>query len=195
MAHGRNYKIGTPRPPREWDPCTCAGLRGVQVDESVVGSRRVKVSDGACGAIDIIPVAPRNAEDAMLREELASRGFVERADDKMVRSDGDVVVSIDITARKVSVDSSGEKTVEAEGRDPAALEAALQRAAGRAEEHLVAEIAERLEGHLPGLQREMEGVAARVAGRALEIRARSMGEVESITGSATEGTLEIRVRV
>ena len=208
MAHGRDYKITTAKREREWDPCSCAALRGVEIEATASDTRRVVVTDGACAALDILPVTSKEHQGALLKAELLRRGFAEQPGGKLLRVETDgVEISVDLSTRKVSIDSKAERVVEvtvkaigadttsAETNSVAALERELVKQTSRAEEQLVAEIVERLEEHLPGLQREMDEVVARVVGQSLEAKARSFGEIESVTGDAVEGTLTIKVRV
>lgn len=205
MSHGRNYRVRTPGHGRDWDPCPCGALRGVSVRdrvavdaEPVIRTRRrtVVVTDGACASLDVLPVSSRERENELLRREFERRGFTAQSDGKLQRTEqSGAVVTIDLQARKVSIDLKREREVIASSGREDGLERLLADEARRAEDQLVAEIVEALEEQLPGLQREVDAAVAEVVGAGLVERARGLGEIEAIRGSAHDGTLSIKVRV
>lgn len=157
----------------------------------------VHVEDRVEIAVRMLPVLQGDAMGAALREVLAAQGWESQADGTMTRVFGEVTAELDAGATKVTIRRAAEATVSASGsarvegadeRDEKRANAeALKRAEqalaqkqARATEKLEKENAEALLREEPGVRAALQEALNRVYRRALEERARQLGEVESV---------------
>ena len=180
----------------------------IAVSESL--TRHVRVEDGVCASLEILPVLPREQLASVLMEELAKRGFVkDGASAKRADADG-VEVTVDLDAGSVTVRLVAEKKVDlaiersaatAEREQDAAREKLranvrdeLERDAKLEEHKLTEEVARRLEGKLKDLRQELDQVANRVTASALKVRAAQLGEIQEVH-EEPDGSMTIKVKL
>jgi hypothetical protein len=157
----------------------------------------VHVRDAVAIAVRMLPVLQGGAMGAALREVLAEQGWAAQPDGTMTRGFGGVLATLDAEAATVTVSRSAEATVTATGRATATAgdESDEKRAAataGEIAERLLAQrrtaATARLEAENvavitreePSVRAALQEALNRVYRRALEQRARELGEVESI---------------
>lgn len=174
----------------EWEPLP----RTVRSDE-----RRdtVHVEDRVEIAVRMLPLLTGDAMGAALREVLAAQGWEAQSDGTMTRSFGGVTASLDAAATTVTLRRVGEQVVTATGsatvkgdgkreeakaqaKADAAADRALERERERATKALEAENAAALTREEPEVRAALQEALNRVYRRALEERARQLGEVESV---------------
>ena len=157
----------------------------------------VHVADEVLIAVRMLPVLAGEAMGATLREVLAAQGWAAQADGTMTRSFGAVSAILDAGATMVTVRHAAEVTVTATGSATAVegdvvdearatavaaqrAEAALAQRRGQATAALAAANATVLTREEPAVRAALQEALNRVYRRALEERARQLGEVESI---------------
>lgn len=157
----------------------------------------VHVEDQVVIAVRMLPVLQGDAMGSTLREVLAEQGWAAQPDGTMTRRFGAVTATLDAGATSVTVSHAIDEKVTAKGTsavtegdaaDEARAEAVARERAEKALEDKRAKTAARLEAeNAAALTREEPAVRAalqealnRVYRRALEERARQLGEVESI---------------
>lgn len=178
----------------------------IRVSENV--TRVIHVEDGLGFHLEVLDVLPRERMGELTRKELAARGYEPREGVLVKRYDEvEVVVDHATGAVTVRVDAEGvvEETLERERRvaNPteglAKLQADVSQEAERLVERKRTELRQAitpvLERQLPAIRDELDRIGTRVTARALEERARQMGEIEEISEDEETGDLVIRVRV
>ena len=157
----------------------------------------VHVEDEVLIAVRMLPVLAGESMGTVLREVLAAQGWTAQADGTMTRSFGAVSAILDAGATTVTVRHAGEVTVRATGSDLVVegdaedearaevvaaqrAEAALKRRREQAAVALAAANAAVLTREEPTVRAALQEALNRVYRRALEERARQLGEVESI---------------
>ena len=183
----------------------------IQVSEGV--QRIVHVEDGVQGTIDVLPILAPERMAELLATELEKRGYTRTDQDGelvLVKvGEGNVTVEVNVRTGTVTVSIAEEVQVnvsttasgtaeniedarkQAEDRAMRQLEAAvvpLQEAARR-------EATARLEAELAEVRPELDAVVNAATAEALVEKARELGDIESIEGSAADGNLTIKVRV
>lgn len=171
----------------EWEPLTRT-VRSDNLTDTVHVEDRVEI------AVRMLPLLAGDAMGATLREVLAAQGWEAQADGTMTRVFGEVTASLDAGATTVTVRRAGEATVTASGsaavkdgdekkalaKANTAAEKALEQERKRAGAKLEADNAAALTREEPAVRAALQEALNRVYRRALEERARQLGEVESV---------------
>jgi hypothetical protein len=198
MPCGASLEIG-------WIPVR----RTVDRDEDVEASDHVDIH------VRLLPILEDKAQDAILEDELAKRGWTKEADGAMTKSFGGVVARLPAGGRTVRIEVKAETAITAsatvEGRakeeDLEAQEAIGRQAAAAAERKLkarredaladlVRENIGRLEGVREEVEREVNEVTVAATRRSLVQRAAEIGSIESAVESrGAEGGYELRITV
>lgn len=184
----------------------------IRVSESI--SETVRVEDGVCASLEMLPVLAKERMSELLGVELERRGF-RREDGTAVRTEADgIEVSVDLATAQVTVKATGQKEVAktadrevmldedsgAAGRTSAeasvreGLRRDLEQAKNAEQAKLAEEVTKRLERKVGDLKSELDQAVNRVTGDALKERASQLGQVESISEEANGG-LTIKVRL
>ncbi len=171
----------------EWEPLTRT-VRSDNLTDTVHVEDRVEI------AVRMLPLLAGDAMGATLREVLAAQGWEAQVDGTMTRVFGEVTASLDAGATTVTVRRAGEATVTASGsaavkdgdekkalaKANTAAEKALEQERKRAGAKLEADNAAALTREEPAVRAALQEALNRVYRRALEERARQLGEVESV---------------
>lgn len=183
----------------------------IQVSEGV--QRVVHVEDGVQGCIEVLPILAPERMAELLAAELEKRGYtrttqggeellVKVGEDNVtvevnVRT-GTVTVSIaeDVTVDvQVAATGTAESIEEAKRRAHEAARKQLDAATTPLREQARQAATAKLEVELKELRPELDAAVTAATAEALIEKARQLGDIESIEGSAEEGTLTIKVRV
>lgn len=182
----------------------------ISVKESVKDNVRVK--DGVCSNLELLEILPEEQTGEILAGALEEKGF-ERDGDVMRRNDDGVEVSVDLKTLEVKVSIEMEKEVEKEKEQKRTLDEDFHNRADETEklaneiknslkneiekerEAMSDEIATRLEEHLNDLKKELDQVSNKVTSECLKEKAKTMGEIETITEDEDTGNMTIKVRV
>lgn len=182
----------------------------IQLSESL--QRHLKVEDGFKAGLDILDVLPRENMAALLREELARRGFEETEDGIMVRIEEDgTEVSVnpadftatvrraaeeDLNIRRDGIERSyTPNDADATERLRKRLQSELETGAEERRQELQTEVTDALEQRLIDLRPELDAVSHTVVATALKQKAASLGEIREIDEDVDAGTLTIRIEV
>jgi hypothetical protein len=157
----------------------------------------VHVEDRVVIGVRMLPVLPGDAMGATLREVLAEQGWAAQPDGTMTKGFGGVTATLDAGATSVTVarvvdaeikgsgaaraivgDEADEKRAKAAAKEQA--EKALEAQRAKVTAKLEAENAAVLTREEPAVRAALQEALNRVYRRALEQRARQLGEVESI---------------
>jgi hypothetical protein len=197
-------------------PCGLALEAGwVPVRRTVDLDDKVNVGDHIEVAVRLLPILDEGTLDGMVRESLEKHGWTRQPDGSMTRQFGDVVATLppgSSTIRleversseiKASATESGAvKEEEAEGPNAVEekarkkAEQQLQRAREAAERAHVKKNNEALEAAAEELRGQLEQVVNEVTRGALEQRASSLGQIESINeGRDADGRYEVSIVV
>ena len=180
----------------------------IAVAESL--ARHVRVEDGVCASLEILPVLPREKMAGMLMAELAQRGFVQDGTTAVRKDKDGVEVTVDLEEGSVTVRLTREKELNleikrearvderekqaAEEKLRASARGELERDAQREERKLTEEVARKLEGKLRDLRQELDQVSNRVTASALKVRASQLGQIEEIH-EEPDGSMTIKVKL
>ena len=181
----------------------------IRVSESV--HETIHIEDGVQSKLALLDILPSDQMGELLAAELEKTGF-ERDGDIMRRKDEDgVEIEVDVSSGTVTVRASGtsevkktierNRVVEEEGALDAEkkLREAARRQLGNEVEaeraKLSEELATSLEKKLRDIKQELDGVVNRTTVSALKQKARSIGEIESISEDPETGSLTIKVKV
>lgn len=171
--------------------------------------RVVHVEDGVTGTLELLPILPAERMGTLLAEALAQRGFTQGQPGVWVRVQGDVLTAVRTDTGSVTVSIAEDRTLTVNTRvhgEGASAEAARADAARRLTGALEAEVAPftdaaqravtaRLEQELAAIRPDLDAAVTAATAAALLERARELGQIESVEGSAEAGTLTITVRV
>ncbi len=176
----------------------------------------VHVDDGVCGAIELLPILPKERMQDLLGKELEKRGFKVEGHIAKKSPEKNVTVEVDMEKSTVTVRASGDveldikrqKSAVLGDRRPAEdrlaqateklkdqLDAELARAADQEIERARRDVTSKLEGKLRDLKVEIDDAINRVTGEALKEKARTMGEIEEMSEDPATGALTIKVKL
>lgn len=180
----------------------------IRVQESL--RRHVQVEDGVQSSLELLPILEKDRMRDLLAAELEKRGFERDGDHATRKTDGGIVVGVDLQSGEVTVTAEAEAHLDLEttragvvershveqgaARLKAQAQAHLEAVAGAEEENLRRELTGRLEAALDDLKDELNQVSNRVTAEALKERAKELGTVEEVHEEAN-GNLTIKVRV
>jgi hypothetical protein len=172
-------------------------------------TRIVHVEDGVQAPIELLPIlAPERMAD-LLAAELAALGFEREGNVSRRVSDDGTSVEVDLIAGTVTVKVTAEAEVKEQTSGRRDAGADQEATAKRLDAELARELEERvddrtealrrkatarLEARLADLRAELDGAVGRATVGALEEKARSLGEVESIvTDEAGNVTIAVKL--
>lgn len=177
-------------------------------------TRSLKAGDEIGTQLEILDILPPEDMGALLREELARRGFQENDDGTLSRSDGTVTVTVDPCTGEITVKSSAEETVSQEAKREASgfndvgpneqslrervkeqLKQDLDKKFEQEQSRLQNEATERLEKHLQEIQPEISEIVNKVTRDALKRKANQLGTVKEMSEDAETGSLTIKIEV
>ena len=177
-------------------------------------TRRLQAGDEIGTRLEILEILPPEDMGAILREELARRGFQDADDGTMVRKNGDVTITVDPCSGSITVKAETEETVHQEANREASgfndvgpteqtlrervkeqLKQDLDKRFEQEQSRLQNEATERLEKHLKTLEPEISEIVNKVTRDALKQKARQLGDVKEISEDAETGSLTIKIEV
>lgn len=183
----------------------------ISVKESL--QRDIAASDEVCSDLEILEILPADQMADLLRGELKGRGFVE-TDDKLVRTENGITVTVDPRSGEIAVKSETANSIELKaerddwGYDDVGpgeqairlrlqeqLKQDLERRAAQQQAQLQNEATEKLEGHLDDIRKELSQAVNRVTAEALKRKAASLGQIKEMTEDPQSGSLTITVEV
>lgn len=184
----------------------------IRVSESL--TKVIRASDHVQTCLELLEILPPESMGALLKQELAERGF-EETDEGMARTRGDITVLVDVETGTVTVRSESERSVElktdrdgwvydeddtarrrqAEERTRKEARAALEKDAERRAEKLQKDVTDTLERELADVQSELGGVVNRVTATALKQKAAQLGEIKELTEDPESGNMTIVLEV
>jgi hypothetical protein len=184
----------------------------ISVKES--STREIKGDDEICTQLEILEILPREQMGKLMTEELIKRGFEQQEDGTLVRTKGNVTVSIDPRCGEVivKVDVSEKLTIEVkdegvgyddvgpgqrelEQRIKEKLRAEIDKKAAKAGKELQGQATQELEERLKELQPELSEIVNKVTREALKQKAQQLGNVKEIHENEQSGELTIKVEV
>lgn len=194
--------------------------RAYRVSVSGEEDRIIHVEDGVQGKVDILPILPPERMAEILADELEARGYarVEGEDGNvtLVKVNPDnVTIEVDAKTGTVTVSIAEDLKIHVEAtvtgvadddyhKDPnaeakrqaeAGMKAALDAKTKPQQEAARKAATAKLEAELQNVRPELDSVVNGATAKALVEKAKSLGDVESIEGSAEEGNMTIKVRV
>ena len=174
----------------------------------------IKASDHISTDLELLEILPCDQMGQLLEEELLRRGF-EREDEKLVRKQNGLTVTIDPTEGTVTVQSEADeslelaaeregrvyddmrKTAEKRVREELAgqMKEDLEKQATQRKEKLQEKVTEKLEAGLNDLQGELGQVVNRVTAEALKRKAAQLGQIKELTEDPESGSMTIVLEV
>jgi hypothetical protein len=154
-------------------------------------------TDELCIEVGLLPILGVPEMCDLLREALAEAGWIRAADGTLRRSLGDgLEAELEPDASRITVSAVTRSEVEGSGatRDEAARVAAVR--AEAAKTTVTRQSTARLARAEADVRATLEEVVQRVYVQALEKKARSMGDIQSIHhGTAVDGTVEVTIKI
>lgn len=168
-------------------------------------SRVIKVHDGVCSTIEMLPILSKERMSILLSEEL--KGFEKDGDSVKKEDDKGIVTEINLKTGEIKVSIHKEESIETEGvsrndTDYKSREKQIKKEISKKlnndldkrEESKNAEATIELEKNLPKIRKEIDEAINRATIRALKEKASQMGEIERIYESENgEMTIEVKV--
>lgn len=183
----------------------------IKVKESV--TQDLSASDEVCADLEILEVLPADQMADLVAKELKDRGYEER-DGKLVKSHGEVTVTVDPKSGEVSVRSERGEQVKMEsekegwGYDDVGpqsrsirkqlseqAKSELERRTERHQEKLQSEATEKLEGAMAEVRKELNDAVNAATREALKQKAAQLGQIKEMTEDPEAGSLTIKVEV
>ncbi len=159
-------------------------------------SKTVESSDAIAMDVGMLDILPEGDMVAILREQLAAAGWQRCEDGAMRTTVGGVEVELDAEGRKVRASSSAQRKVAVRSQQEGELREQLGRASEGAERELSREVARQIISAEAEIRERIQGALQKVYIEALQRKAASMGEIESIiSGVGEDGELEMTIKV
>ena len=194
--------------------------RAYRVSVSGQEDRIVHVEDGVEGKVELLPILSPESMGDILAGELEAKGYARTTNDKgetvMVKlGEDNVTVEVNVATGtvhvsiaediKVSVEATvtgvadddyhKDPTAEAKRQAEAGMKAALDKAEAPKREAARKTVTAKLEQELAKVRPELDQAVTGTTAKALVQKAASLGDIESVEGSAEDGNMTIRVRV
>lgn len=183
----------------------------IKVAESV--SKVIRADDHVSTQLEMLEILPCDQMADLLAEELVKQGF-KRQGGKVVRTDGDITIEVDLESGTVSVRAEASKEVEVKGEksgygyDDAGpsnkaqkkklteqLKNELEGKVDKKEEQLQQKVTDQLEKQLRNLRDELDKAVNRATAEALKQKAARIGQIKELTEDPETGSLTIVVEV
>jgi hypothetical protein len=175
--------------------------------------RVIKADDCVRSQLEMLEILPADQMAELLAQELAGRGF-ERQDQRLVRTQGDVQVAVDLATGAVDVRVASEQQVQLEaecdgfayddsGKSRQAvkkqvaeqLRQGLEKDAEKHGSNLQQSVTDRLERELGDIAAELDQAVNRATAEALKRKAAQMGRIKQLADDPQTGSLTIVVEV
>lgn len=187
----------------------------IPVRKTVQRDDEVHAGDHLDVQLRLLPILEQEAQDAILREELAQRGWDRQADGSLTKSFGDVLATLPTNSSTIRLTVDSKQAVKASGsaegtareEDIAAQDEIGKQAAVEAERELERvkqdALADLVQKNVDRLLRVEQAVRDEVAEvvkattkRSLQRRAAELGAIESMhEGKAKDGSYELTITV
>lgn len=161
-------------------------------------STRVASEDAMCMDVGVLEILPEDEMIALLRAQLEKDGWSKGQDGALSRSFGEVTAELAPDGRTLTARATVSREVTARGTTEAEAQAKLGRAQEAASKELDKKVAERLDAAEGEVRAAVQAALQRVYVEALQRKAASLGEIESmqeVRGEGGELELTIKVRV
>ncbi len=169
----------------------------VVVEPLSTANQHVTASDELCIDVSLLPILGADAMRALLINELTSIGWQQTADggrEKTIRPG--LVATLSADGTTVTIAMTAEKDVAGSGRSDAEAKVAAAANAEQATAHVKRAATTALASAEADVRAALEAAIQKVYVDALEQKAKSMGQVESIErGTSADGSLEITIKV
>ncbi len=169
----------------------------VVVEPLSTAQRQVSASDELCVDVALLPILGEDAMRELLRQELAKEGWQPGADgsrEKILKPG--LVATLARDGTRVSVSMTAERQVGGSGSSQSAAEHAAAAAAAAASAAVKRQATTTLAKAEGDVRAGLEAAIQRVYLEALQRKARSLGQVESVVrGEAADGSIEITIKV
>jgi len=183
----------------------------IKVSESL--SKVIRADDHVSTQLEMLEILPCDQMADLLAEELVKQGF-ERQGGKVVRTEGDVTIEVDLESGTVSVraqasddidikaervgrgyDDSGPKKSQLQKKLSEDLKGELEGRAEKEREKLQEKVTNQLEKQLKNLRDELDKAVNRATAEALKQKAARIGQIKEMTEDPESGSLTIVVEV
>jgi len=159
-------------------------------------SRTVESGDAISMDVGILEILPEQEMLVLLRERLAAEGWKEAESGAMRTTLQGVEVELSADGRTVTASSTASRDVSVRSTQEGELDGRLVQASTTAEKELSREVSRRIIGAEAEIREMVQGALQRVYVEALQRKAASMGEVESVLeGVGDDGELERTIKV
>ena len=184
----------------------------ISVKDSV--TRRITGSDEISTRLELLEILPPETMADVLKRELTNRGYREDVEGTLVKSTGEMTVTIDPCNGEVTVRTAIDKTItEGDAREGTAfddvgpsddmirerlreqLKAELENRIETARAKLQEQASAKLENALKEVQPELSEIVNRVTREALKVKAAQMGTIQEIAEDPNTGSMTITVEV
>ena len=187
--------------------------RMYRISLSESGSRHVRTKDGASTCLELLDILPKETMVWLLADELKKRGFEIGECGVASKSDDGVLIEIDIKTGVVNISSLCESEIKAEatvtstgdedhGEDgrkklhnatEKKVKNEIQKKLNEQEAAIAEALRVKLDAKVGDIQRELDAISNNVTKEAVKVKARSFGDIESIS-EGLDGELVIKVR-
>ena len=180
----------------------------IRVKETV--SKVIRAEDHVSSQLEMLDILPCDQMADLLAEELVRLGF-KRNGDKVVRTQGNIEVQVELETGTVTVRSEKSKDVsvsgerigrgyDAEGTNVKgdlmkSLRSDLAGEISDREKSLQNQLTDNLEAALADLRRELDQAVNRVTAQALKQKASQIGQIKELTEDPESGSMTIVVEV
>lgn len=159
-------------------------------------SAKVASEDAICMDVGVLEILPEAEMVALLRAELERAGWSKGQDGSLSRSFGEVTAELAPDGRTLTARATAAREVTARGTTEAEARNRLGRAEETAEKELGKAVAERLDRAEGDVRAAVQAALQRVYVEALQRKAASLGEVESMQETrGADGELELTIKV
>lgn len=169
----------------------------VVVEPLSTANKHVSASDELCVDVSLLPILPPEEMHDILKAELEKDGWKQTADggrEKTIRPGLKATLAAD--GSTVTISMTAERDVGGSGRTEADAKAAAQKNAEAAAAAVKREATTALASAEADVRAALEKAIQKVYIDALEKKAKSMGQVESIErGTSADGSMEITIKV
>lgn len=159
-------------------------------------SRTVTATDSLKIQLSLLGILPEEEMLSLLCEELEASGWNRDKKGEVSTQVGEVRAELSKDGKEVTLSSSARTEVTARSTDKQSAENQLQSNANRAEESLKEQAMQRLAKVEPDIRAKLGEAVQRVYIKALQKKAASMGQVESVLENRNQdGEYEVTIKV
>lgn len=159
-------------------------------------STRVDAGDRACIDLALLGILPEPEMVALVREELERDGWKREEDGSLSKSHEELSIRLEADGHTVTIEGRLEREVHTRGESQQRAQENLDAAAKSTTQALHDELRKKIAAVEPEVRAEVDRALQRVYVEAVQRKARTLGQVESMTETrSSDGGYEVTIKL